>query len=86
MAKIKEEMKVGPKGQVVIPKPFRKAIGIGPGSKVVFELLDEKILLSKTEVDIVKIAEQIAKSGKTVHLKSHESEEEIEERHRERYE
>jgi AbrB family looped-hinge helix DNA binding protein len=41
---IKEAMKVGPKGQVVIPKIFREAFGITPGSKVIFELRKEGIL------------------------------------------
>lgn len=33
---LEEEMTVGPKGQVVIPKAMRKALKIHPGSKVIF--------------------------------------------------
>jgi AbrB family looped-hinge helix DNA binding protein len=40
---IREEMKVGPKGQAVIPKVFRKYLGIDPGSNVVVALQGDKI-------------------------------------------
>jgi antitoxin PrlF len=30
--------RVGPKGQVVIPKPMREELGLEPGSEVEFEL------------------------------------------------
>ncbi len=36
---------VGPKGQVVIPDSMRRALGIKPGSKVVFEIRDEEIVI-----------------------------------------
>ncbi len=36
---------VGPKGQVVIPDSMRQALGIKPGSKVVFEIRDEEIVI-----------------------------------------
>jgi len=74
-------MKIGPKGQVVIPKMFRKAIGIGPGSRVIFELRGDKLLLKKPKIDIVKIAERIAYGGKPVkRIEPHEYVEELEER------
>ncbi len=62
---IQQKMTVGPKGQVVIPKVFRDMEKIMPGSEVVFELKDEGILIKKPEeYDVIKVMEQIAKSGK----------------------
>lgn len=79
---IKEEMKIGPKGQVVIPKLFRKTMGFYPGSTVVFELEGNKLLIERPEVKTEEIFAQIAKSGKSVkELHPHEAyEEELEER------
>ena len=76
---MEEEMKVGPKGQVVIPKMFRKTIGIGPGSRVVFELREKELVIRKPTVDAVKIFERIAKSGKPIRkIEPHEYVEELE--------
>jgi AbrB family looped-hinge helix DNA binding protein len=33
--------RVGPKGQVVIPKEFRERLGIGPGDEVEFALSED---------------------------------------------
>ena len=57
-------MKVGPKGQVVIPRAMRKALKIEPGSKVKFTLEDDKIILKKPAFDAVAVFERIAKSNK----------------------
>ena len=62
---IKQQMKIGPKGQVVIPKVFRKSLGITTGSNVVFELKKEGILIEKSTRNVVEIFEKIAKSGKS---------------------
>jgi AbrB family looped-hinge helix DNA binding protein len=35
--------KVGPKGQVVIPKPMRDRLGLGPGDEVVFVLDGDEV-------------------------------------------
>jgi AbrB family looped-hinge helix DNA binding protein len=39
--------KVGPKGQVAIPKHIRDELGISPGDEVVFELRDYAVLVMR---------------------------------------
>ena len=59
-------MKVGPKGQVVIPRVMRKALKIQPGSKVLFRLEDDKLILKKPDFDALAVFRKIAKQGKSV--------------------
>jgi len=63
---IEKEMKVGPKGQVVIPRPMRKALKIEPGSKVLFRLEDDKLILKKPAFDAVAVFKRIAKKPITI--------------------
>jgi len=63
---LEEEMKVGPKGQVVIPRAFRKALRIHPGSKVIFSLEDDRAVLRRQEVDAVALLERIARRGPSI--------------------
>ena len=53
--------KVSQKGQVVIPAPIRKALGLKKGSKVSFELKNGEITIKKlpTALDWVKLIKQI---------------------------
>ena len=76
-------MKVGPKGQVVIPRAMRKALKIEPGSKVLFTLEEDKLILKKPVFDAVAVFERIAKE---IHynkaIDPHAYEEELEERYK----
>lgn len=74
-------MKVGPKGQVVIPQEFRHALNIYPGSKVVFKLTDKKLEIEKPPQDAVAIFRQTARGMGKLRFHPHEAyEEELEER------
>ncbi len=41
---------VGPKGQVVIPKQMRDALGLKPGVEVILEMRDQEIIINKPQV------------------------------------
>jgi len=75
-------MKVGPKGQVVIPRAIRKALKIEPGMKVQITLEDNKAVLEKPAFDAVAVFKRVAKSGKSIsRIDPHAAyEEELEER------
>ncbi len=47
MVELKLAGLVGEKGQVVIPKPIRELLSIGPRSEIVFSLFEGKIILEK---------------------------------------
>ena len=80
---IEEEMKVGPKGQVVIPRAMRKALKIEPGSKILFRLEDDKLILKKPAFDAVAVFERIAKEiNYNKEIDPHAYEEELEERYK----
>ncbi len=75
---LEEEMSVGPKGQVVIPVALRKTLKITPGSKVIFKLDGDRIILEKLKTDSVNIFREIAKNGKNVNeIKYNEYKDEI---------
>ena len=61
-----EEMKVGPKGQVVIPKAMRRALKIFPGSKVLVSFDEGRIIIEKKPVSAVSVFEAIAKTGPSI--------------------
>ena len=83
MVILKTKMKIGPKGQVVIPKKMRDEKKIFPGDEVFVELNDEGILIEKPVRDVVADFERIAKSVKyNKKIDPHAYEEELEERWR----
>lgn len=74
-------MKVGPKGQVVIPRTLRKALKIHPGSKVTFRLEGDRAVLQKSEFDAVTVLEAVAKKGRSItRVATHLYEKELAER------
>lgn len=72
-------MKVGPKGQVVIPQEFRRALNIYPGSRVLFRLKDNKLEVEKPPQDAVAVFRETAKCMGKLRFHPHEAyEEELE--------
>ena len=80
---IEKEVKVGKKGQVVIPQAMRKALKIEPGSKVLFRLEADKLILKRAPFDAVAVFQRIAKEANyNKEIDPHKAhEEELEERH-----
>lgn len=76
-----DRMRVGPKGQVVIPRSFRKVLKIGPGSEVVFRLEGDRVVLETETADPLQTFESISRKGRSVsRISPHEYERELEER------
>ncbi|MBI2142418.1 AbrB/MazE/SpoVT family DNA-binding domain-containing protein [Candidatus Woesearchaeota archaeon] len=68
MVSVVQRTRLGPKGQVVIPKLLRDSLGMYPGSDVLVELGEGKVVIKKDGEDMVEIAERIAKKGKSVRM------------------
>ena len=79
----REEMKVGPKGQIVIPNAMRRALKITPGSKVYITQENGKVIIEKPALSSVDTFEKISLAGSSIkEIDPHQYEEEIEERTR----
>ena len=59
----KKEMKGGSNGQIVIPVALRKALKITLGSRVIFRLDGDRIILEKIKTTSVRIFRDISKNG-----------------------
>ena len=78
-----EIMRVGPKGQVVIPANLRQTMKIGPGSEIVFRIEKDKVIIDVPKIeDPVHTLESIALKGKSVSkIDTHSYQDEIYSRH-----
>ncbi len=74
------EMKVGAKGQVVIPSVFRQEYGILPGEDILFKDSAEGLLLQKQKKNYTEIYKLLAQKAKDIKKKKNTYEEQIEER------
>ena len=71
MVELLYKAKVGPKGQIVIPKPFREHLGIVPGKDVVLGYEGDRVVIKRGGEPIDEVAARIAK-GRTTKLTPHE--------------
>ena len=62
-----EEAKISSKGQIVIPKYLRDAVGMKEGDAVVVSKLDDKIMIMKKPDDPAKA---LLQSGREIGLKN----------------
>jgi AbrB family looped-hinge helix DNA binding protein len=65
-------MKVGPKGQVVVPQRFREAMNMRPGSSVLFKEEKGRLYLEKAG-ETEKVFARIARGGSFSEFKPHEA-------------
>lgn len=73
-------VKLGPKGQVLIPKLLRDEFGLIPGKDVVIKEQKEGVLIQRPQTDPVAVFREIAKGGLKKHVDVHAIEEQYEER------
>ncbi len=55
---IEHERKVGPKGQVVIPRHFRSSLGIKPSTRVYMTLHGDSVIIRSRPADAKKAIEE----------------------------
>jgi len=60
----KFKTKIGPKGQIVIPKPIREEYHLPPGTALLIEDRPEGIYLWKAEKNLGDLFEELALRGK----------------------
>ncbi|MBO3839374.1 MAG: AbrB/MazE/SpoVT family DNA-binding domain-containing protein [Thermoproteota archaeon] len=62
---VKLRLRVGPKGQIILPKMIREKLGIKPNSYVTVDLRDSEVALKKG-VEIEEFIEWLKNSRKPV--------------------
>ncbi|MEM2933470.1 MAG: AbrB/MazE/SpoVT family DNA-binding domain-containing protein [Methanocellales archaeon] len=61
---MKLKVKVGPKGQIVIPKAIREKMGINPGDLVLLDIEGERAIVEATHYNpLEKLSEISRKAG-----------------------
>ncbi len=82
------KVKLGPKGQILIPKILREHYKLYPKQEVIIKEEKEGVLITNNEIDIIKELEKIAKEatkkrkGKKIKIDPHIIYEQYEERAR----
>ncbi|MGA1821461.1 MAG: AbrB/MazE/SpoVT family DNA-binding domain-containing protein [Thermoplasmatota archaeon] len=64
-----KHVKVGPKGQIVIPKVFRDEFNIQPGSEVLMEYTEDGLVINTEREETEEIFLEIARKGKKIKRK-----------------
>ena len=59
-------VKTSSKGQIVIPKEVRKKLGITPGKKVLFRIVDKHAEITPLPEDSIKAMRGILKGGRSL--------------------
>lgn len=62
------KMRMGTKGQVVIPKHFRDDLGLKPGEDIIMNHKGNELTIKRAASDFVEMAEAMAKSSPKVKL------------------
>ena len=59
-------VKISSKGQIVIPKDIREQLGITPGKKVLFRIVDKHAEISPLPDDPIRAMRGILKGGRSL--------------------
>ncbi len=60
------KVRLGSKGQVVIPKIFRESYKIYPNQEAIITAVDEGVLIKKNDINIIEKLREMAKEAKKI--------------------